>query len=128
MLAFQGRYRTQFIIAMVVYVVLLLAVMPLIKHAGLPQALRALFALLPMVPLVFVALACAGAVRDLDELQRRIQFEGLAFAFALTALLTFSYGFLQVGVGLPAANLFFVWPLMAVLWVIGLAIARRRYR
>ena len=128
MMGFRGRFRTQFVLAMVAYIVLLFAVMPVLDHAGLPRALRAAVALVPMVPLIFVALACVGAVRELDELQRRIQFEGLAFAFALTALLTFSYGFLQVGAGLPAANLFCVWPVMATLWVIGLAIARRRYR
>ncbi len=117
----------QFVIAMVAYVLILFAVIPVLNHDALPRALRAVVALVPMIPLVFVATACVGAVRELDELQRRIQFEALAFAFTLTALLTFSYGFLQVGAGLPPANLFGVWPLMAVLWLLGLFVARRRY-
>ena len=62
----------------------------------------------------------------LDELQRRIQFEAIAFAFAGTALLTFSYGFVE-NVGFPHLSWFFVWPIMAILWIIGLGIATRRY-
>jgi hypothetical protein len=62
----------------------------------------------------------------MDELQRKLQFEALALAFAGTALLTFGYGFLE-GVGLPRLSMFVVWPLMAALWVVGVFIGRVRY-
>ena len=65
--------------------------------------------------------------RELDELQRRIQLEGLAFGFTATAVLTLSYGFLQ-NAGLPQVNWVWVWPVMGACWSLGLAIARRRYR
>lgn len=84
-------------------------------------------ALTPMVPATFALWAFVRHLRRMDELQRRIQFEALSIAFGGTALLTFSYGFVE-NVGFPHLNWFFVWPLMAVLWGIGQALARRRYR
>ncbi len=53
-----------------------------------------------MIP---VGLFCWTVVRDmrrLDEMYLRIQFEALGFAFAASALLTFTYGFLET-VGAP---------------------------
>ncbi len=68
------------------------------------------------------------SIRQLDELQQRVQLEALAFSFAGTGVFATAYGFL-VNAGLPniewgAA----IWPLMVGLWAIGLAIANRRYR
>lgn len=80
---------------------------------------------------VFPALLFVRAILDFfsrcDELQMRIHLQALAFAFAGTALLTLTYGFLQ-NVGLPTANWVWVWPLMGSLWMAGAAIARRKYR
>lgn len=84
-------------------------------------------AILPMLPMGLAAWAILRQIRRLDELQRRQQLEALAFAFAGTAMLTFTYGFLE-GVGLPKLSMFYVWPLMAVLWSLGGLIAQRRYR
>jgi hypothetical protein len=42
-------------------------------------------------------------------------------------ILTFSYGFLE-GLGYPRLSTFLVWPVLAVLWIAGHALARRRYR
>ena len=62
----------------------------------------------------------------MDELQRRIQFDALVLAFAGTAVGSFSWGFLE-GVGVPQLRAFMVWPMMAMLWVVGLILATRRY-
>jgi hypothetical protein len=69
------------------------------------------------------------SIRGLDEMHQRIQLEALAFAFAGTGTLTTAYGFL-VSAGLPdkAWTWALVWPLMAMLWAIGLVVASRRYR
>ena len=48
-------------------------------------------------------------------------------AFAGTALVTFSYGFLE-NVGYAKLSMFAVWPLMAGFWTIGLIVANLRYR
>jgi len=51
----------------------------------------------------------------------------VGFSFAGTAILTFSYGFLE-GLGYPKLSMFTVWPTLAVLWIVGLAAASRRYQ
>jgi len=67
------------------------------------------------------------SIRALDELQQRIQLEALAFAFAGTGILTTMYGFLT-NAGLPAIDWgTYVWPLMVLLWAIGVAIGKARY-
>jgi hypothetical protein len=65
--------------------------------------------------------------RGLDELQRRIQFEGMAFSFLGTCVITLTWGFLQ-NAGLPQADVIWVTPLLIALWGIGLGIASRRYQ
>jgi hypothetical protein len=83
--------------------------------------------LLPMIPAATIPFLVVRALRRMDELERRIQLEALAFAFAGTGILTFGYGFLQL-VGLPDLRWLFVWPLMAGLWLVGLLVSTRRYR
>jgi hypothetical protein len=118
---------TRFIGGMVAYTVVLFATVSAFGHGLVPAGLRVPVALLPMVPLILVAMGVMGAIRHSDELQARIQFEALAFAFALTAFVTFSYGFLEQYAGFPTVSMFDVWPVMAVFWIIGGVIARRRY-
>src|SRR5262252_31627 len=68
------------------------------------------------------------SIRALDELQQRIQLEALAFAFAGTGVLTTTYGFLATA-GLPAIDWgTYVWPVMVLLWAIGVAMGKLRYR
>lgn len=69
------------------------------------------------------------SIRGLDEMFQRIQLEALAFAFAGTGVITTAYGFL-VSAGLPERswNWALVWPLMALLWAVGMVWASRRYR
>lgn len=63
----------------------------------------------------------------MDELQRRIQLEGIAFAAGGAAILIFAYGFLE-SAGLPRLSLIWVFPLIVALWGLGLALASARHR
>ncbi|MEH3022905.1 MAG: hypothetical protein PGN19_09275 [Pseudomonas oryzihabitans] len=122
------RYLQEFSAVMLLYVAVLIGSLVLLRHlTDGPPALRALISLAPVLPCALLCWVVLRELRRLDELQLRIQFEALAFAFAATALTTFSYGFLQ-NVGAPALSWLMVWPLMGVSWIIGLAIARWRYR
>jgi hypothetical protein len=124
----QRQYVLELGGALTVYAVLLVIslVMTTALQPVLPRAAFIVITLLPMIGAALAVWAIVRGVRRLDELQRRIQFEALAFAFAGTAFLTFGYGFLE-NAGQPKFPTFGIWPLMAVLWVTGLAIARRRY-
>ncbi|HBO6753913.1 TPA: hypothetical protein L4855_006449, partial [Pseudomonas aeruginosa] len=83
-----------------------------------PGAGRVFLALLPVPPMVALALVVIRYLRRLDEMARRIHLEALALAFVGTALLTFAYGFLET-TGFPKLSMFFVWPLMGAFWAIG---------
>ncbi|MCM2505492.1 hypothetical protein NDN16_17635 [Aureimonas altamirensis] len=86
-----------------------------------------ILALTPMAGCGAVLWAVMRAVQHMDELERRVQFEALAFAFVGTAFLTFAWGFAE-GVGAPKLPAFGVWPIMAALWFAGGLVSSRRYR
>ncbi|MDQ2902177.1 MAG: hypothetical protein M3Y81_01310 [Chloroflexota bacterium] len=121
------RYLKEFSLAMAAYVIVLLISITLINISPHSAWWRIPLALAPIIPVIFLMIAYMHFISRIDELQRRIQFEALAFGFGCTAILTFSYGFLEV-VGFPHISWLFVWPLMAALWGIGGAIFSRRYR
>lgn len=121
------RYLIEFGGAMVAYMIVLVASIALFNNMDPGSGWRIPLALVPMVPVVFALFAFVNYFGRIDELQRRVQLEALAFAFGGTALLTFGYGFMQVA-GFPQVSWFFVWPIMAALWLIGSVLANRRYK
>ena len=120
------QYQREFFSAMAAYVVVLIVSISLINISPSNAWWRIPLALLPVIPAIFGIIAYMRFVSRIDELQRRIQFEGLAFGFGVAGILTFSYGFLE-NVGFPHINLLWVFPLMIALWGIGTGIAARRY-
>ena len=121
------QYVKELATALVVYGAMLIGSIELLTHVDVARPWRDLIALSPMIPAAATAWIVLRELRRMDELQRRIQLEALGFSFAGTAILTFSYGFLE-GLGYPRLSMFTVWPILAVLWVVGLAVARRRYQ
>ena len=120
------RYLVEFGGAMTAYMLVLLGTAWVLN--AFPEGhWRYGLALLPVLPVFLVLWAVRRNLARLDELQRRVQLEGLAFGAVGTAVLTFAYGFLE-GVGLPHLNWTWVLPLLFALWGIGVALAARRYR
>lgn len=123
--ALNRRYGREMLIAMLAYAALLLVfVFVMEAHEDAPW--RWAIAPLPMIPFAFGIVAWVRFYRGSDELQQRIGLESLAFAFGGTAFITFGYGFLDA-VGLPRISWWFVWPVMATLWIIGGFLARKRW-
>lgn len=120
------RYFKEFFVALLAYMVALILSVTLLAHVE-SQILRPILALLPMVPGFAMCWIVLRQLRRVDELQRRIQLEAMGFAFAGTALVTFSYGFLEIA-GYERLSMFLIWPLMAILWIAGTIIGNRRYR
>lgn len=106
----------------------LLGVRGFIVNANQDGGWRFAVAPLPMIPAAYTTVARVRHYRGMDELQQRIALEALAFAFAFggTALITFGYGFLDAA-GLPRISWWWVWPVMAVLWILGGWLARKRW-
>jgi hypothetical protein len=121
-------YRTQieFGLAMLAYLMVLVGSVTVLQANPMADW-RYYVALLPVAPAAFVVWLFVRAISRLDELQRRIQMEAFGFSLGTTALITFGYGFLE-GVGLPHLSWTYVFPLMAVLWGVGTAIFKWRYR
>jgi len=120
------RYALEFSISMVAYAVILIVSIMAIER-GLPPALKLVFALLPLIPIVFVFAAVVRYMSSIDELQRRIHIESLALAAGITALLAITYGFLET-VGLPHLSAWFTYAAVLVAWLIAQPFVARRYR
>lgn len=120
-------YVKEFSLAMGAYVVVLLVSVTLINISPNGAWWRIPLALTPIVPALFALGAYMRFFSRIDELQRRIQSEALAFGFASAGILTFSYGLLE-NVGLPRLSWVLVFPLMIAMWGIGAGIAARRYK
>jgi hypothetical protein len=88
-------------------------------------ALGHCIAFLPILPSAFAAGAFLRYFRGLDELQRRIQREAVAFGFLATCLITLTWAF-QQNAGLPRFAVSWVAPLLILLWGLGVGIAQRR--
>ena len=98
-------------------------------ESNVPTWARVVAALAP-APLAAAALyTIVRRARELDELERRIQLEALAFAFVLAVLLLMTLGLMELAVPLDRDDWSFrhVWALLPTLYFGGLVIARRRY-
>jgi len=119
------RYLKEFLTAMAGYTLMVPASVRLLRgHEH--TVLGCVIALLPIIPSVFAMWAFLRFFRGLDELQRRIQLEAVAFSFLATCLITLTWAF-QQNAGLPRFDVSWVAPLLIALWGVGVGIARRRY-
>lgn len=100
------------------------------ERAGMAPAVRILFAGLAVAGFIAFIAAEVRVIRNLDELQQRIQLESLAVAFPLALVLVFAVGMLErAGVSIWGfRELRDAWPLVALPYFVGLTIALRRYR
>lgn len=87
------------------------------------------FALLPVPFFAFLIYAYVRAVRGMDELGRRIQLEGLAFAFPIALLVLFTAGLLHLAGfrGEQNWDLPRIWPFLLLPYFGGVALAHKRY-
>lgn len=122
----EKRYRIELVAALLAYVVLLIIAL-FIFQAEPPLVLRYLIVLLPVLPIAYGMWAYRRFLHGIDELQRRIQLDGLAFAVGGTGLITMAWGFLELA-GLPRLSTLWVFPILVWLWGLGSALAARRYR
>jgi hypothetical protein len=108
------RYRLELGVAMVLYAAVLVASI----HFGRPMpagTARTLLLLSPAIPLVFAIWAIVRQFGRMDEFVRLRSLENFAVAGALTAGLSFTYGFLETA-GFPKLSMFWVWAVMGFAW------------
>ena len=96
----------------------------------LPPGGRLVVALLPLVPFAWFLWRVISGIRSMDELERRVHLEALGVAFPLAVLLLMTLGLVELAVDLNPADWSYrhVWVFLPLFYVIGLALAWRRYR
>jgi hypothetical protein len=83
--------------------------------------------LLPILPAALASWAFLAMIREADELERRINYQALAFAFVVTFSASLAWSMLE-DLGLPRISSFYWWLVLAISWGIGLTIYSREYR
>ncbi|MES2759226.1 MAG: hypothetical protein V4693_17785 [Pseudomonadota bacterium] len=109
-------YLREMGLAMLVYVVLLVGAIKL----GRPMpdgALRTAILCAPMIGFLLAIWAIGRHLGRIDEYQRRVMLDTVAIGAAVTAAVTFTYGFLETA-GFPRLSMFAVWPIMGASWLL----------
>lgn len=124
----RARGLRQFALGIALYIITLILQVLLFKPATLPPALGVVFAVLPVAFALWAMWGWIEAVRTFDELQRKVFGEAGLFSLGLTVALTFGYGFLEAYLGAPRLSMFVILPVVAVAFMLGLLMVRRRYQ
>ena len=100
-----------------------------LENPSAPAWVRVAAALAPTPIAGMALLAIIRGARELDELERRIQLEALAFAFVLAVLLIMTLGLMELAITLNRDDWSYrhVWAMLPPMYFAGLVLARRRY-
>lgn len=123
--AAKRQYKVRFWIAMGVYVA---TIWPITKAAGHADgAWKLTLALTPLIPIVAIFVFAVQMIAGIDELERQIHIEALAIAAGVTALLSVTYGFLEVA-GMPRPSAWFAYAVVMLGWAIATPVVARKYK
>jgi hypothetical protein len=108
------KYRLELFASMAAYMLVLFGSISFAK--GMDEGLaRTLLLLTPIVPLMLAVWAIARHFGRMDEFIRLRSLESIAIGAAVTAALSLTYGFLE-SAGFPKLSMFWVWPVMGLVW------------
>lgn len=126
----EKMHQRRIMVAMTVYVIVFMVVWPLAKSTAQPW-LKAIYALAPLPPVIYVVWLMARRVQSADELEQRTHLIGLGISAAIVSVTTLVAGFLAAAHVMPAdwasAALLWVFPLLMLAYAAGRSIAARRY-
>jgi hypothetical protein len=80
-----------------------------------PGTGRTLLLLTPVIPVLLIVWVLVRQFGRMDEFVRLRSLEAFSVAGAITAGLTFTYGFLETA-GFPKLSMFWVWGIMGISW------------
>lgn len=128
--ALRRRYLREFLPPMAGYVIALFLSVWLLKRIDEP-GLRALVALLP-VPAIGLALrAIFRYIRDVDELQQRIELEAVSLSTAFVSMAYIAGGFLQLAkvIDIPSGvAMVWVFPMVCASYGVAKIVVSRRFQ
>ncbi len=110
------RSAIELTVSMAIYAVILV---PALRYGPAMEVghLRTLVLVSPMFGFLLALWAIVRQLRRIDEFLRMRTLENIAFAAAVTAGATFTYGFLE-NAGYPRLTMFIVWPVMGTVWAL----------
>jgi predicted ferric reductase len=120
-------YRRDLLLAMGAYVIIIMVAVSWVNSLPQENNWRYVIVLAPVVPLLIALGVFMRWLRQVDEFERRLNFEAFGFSLGITFIITLTLGFLERA-GFPRLDLIWVPIMMIGLWGFGLAIARRRYQ
>jgi hypothetical protein len=112
----QRTYNKELMGALAIYAAMLVASITFGRGME-PGVVRTVVLASPMIGFFLGVWAIARQFRRIDEFQRQITLENLALAAAVTAGLSFTYGFLETA-GYPKLSMFTVWVAMGSAWAL----------
>lgn len=117
-----ARYLRELFGSIAIYIALLV---PSVTYgpAMEPGPLKTVALTCPMIGFLLMIWAVARQVGRMDEYQRIVMLETFALAAAITAAVTFTYGFME-NAGYPRMSSFWVWGVMGSAWL-GIGLFRR---
>ena len=119
------RYKIRFCIAMAAYIVIIIPVTSAVGSTT--GTLRIALALTPLIPLAVVFASAIAMIRGIDELERQIHIEALAIAAGLTALLSVTYGLLEIA-HMPRPSAWITYGVVMASWGIATPFVSRKYK
>lgn len=116
--------------AFIAWIVVYFACRWALDRAALPEWARVVVALSPIVPFVVFLVLVIANVRSMDELHRRVHLEALAFAFPASVVVFMVLGLLQLVISFNQQRFNFrdAWPILWLLYLVGVAFSWRRYQ
>jgi hypothetical protein len=106
----QAQYYREFMTSMLLYAVVLICALKF--GPSMPDgAGKTAVMLSPMIPILLFVWAVVRHFARIDEYARLQLLQNIAIAYAVTAAVSFTYGFLE-NVGFPRLTMFVVWPFM----------------
>jgi cation transport ATPase len=124
----RSRGMRQFVLGMVGYGIVVVLQGVFVEPEGLATWAAIALAVVPMAFAVWAMAGWLSAVRTFDELRQRIFSEAGLISLGATAVVTFTYGFLENFLGLPRLTMFVVFPFMALCYSLSLPYVFRRFR
>jgi len=111
------------------WILLYFAARAILNASGLGTPVRVAVALAPIPFFTAFLWRSIRVVRGLDEFERRIHLEALAVAFPLAMVLLMTLALMQRAVELKFEDWSYahVWVYLPIFYILGLALARRRY-
>lgn len=108
------RYYLEMSAVMALYIVTLVGSIRLGESMA-PGTGRTLLLLTPVIAVLLMVWVLVRQFSRMDEFVRLRSLEAFSIAGAITAGLTFTYGFLE-GAGFPRLSMFWVWGVMGISW------------